>query len=665
MVGGQPSAVDFAVVRRGPLGFGDPHLDPGLKTCYPRYPVGHTHPMGDQEFATVSILAASSEGGGAALNQIIGMTAVGAVVFAVLIWIGYLHRTRRITWLKRLSEAFGRRFKRPPWVALPVAMFITTIICALFGFIWDVSWHIGNGRDPGPLANPAHYFILLGLFGMFVSGMVAVVLPYGKPSPGAVRITRNWYAPVGGVLMAACGMYALLGFPLDDVWHRIFGQDVTLWGPTHLMMIGGAGFATLTALYLEHEGRQATPDDEPQGGIGLKFIQYLGFGGVVIGMSVYQIEFDFGVPQFRLVFQPMLIAAAASFGLIAARMMLGRGAAIGAALVAILLRGAVALVVGPILGAPINWFPLYLGPAVVVELLGLTPLIKRPLVFGGLCGLGIATVGLWLESLWITAVYHYPWPMSMWPEALAMAVPVAVLVGLCGAMVGMVFTGQRLPARAVGIGIVVATVLAIGGATANGLQYVVPKDPVVAIQLTEVGNTNGQRMVRADVRFTPPDSVSSNPEWVSFLSWQGKMENDRGLVIDNLQRVGPGQYRTTRDIPVWGAWKTLLRVQDGRTMAGVPIFLAADPGINKPAEGIAANRPEAKIFGAPHFQPEITILQRERTPDTPAWLWFVGGLVVLVCTLVLIAALTWGAGRINDNETPIEAEAEDQPKVQA
>ena len=39
----------------------------------------------------------------------------------------------------------------------------------------------------------------------------------------------------------ASAAFALIGFPLDDVWHRIFGQDVTLWGPTHLMLIGGAG----------------------------------------------------------------------------------------------------------------------------------------------------------------------------------------------------------------------------------------------------------------------------------------------------------------------------------------------------------------------------------------------------------------------------------------
>ena len=260
------------------------------------------------------------------------------------------------------------------------------------------------------------------------------------------------------------------------MWHRIFGQDVTLWGPTHLMLIGGAGFSTLAALLLEYEGQLATPvGDKPPTASCLKFVQYLGFGGILIGMSVFQIEFDFGVAQFRLVFQPMLIAFAATFALVAARMMLGRGAAIAAALIAIGLRGGVALMVGPILGAPINWFPLYLGPAFVVELIGLTPLIKRPMVFGAVSGLGVATLGLWLESLWITAVYHYPWPMSMWGEALAMAVPVAVLVGACGAMVGMVFTGQQLPRRAVSIGIVVRD--GAGGRWSGGQRLCVPTYP--------------------------------------------------------------------------------------------------------------------------------------------------------------------------------------------
>ena len=222
----------------------------------------------------ISILAAAgSEGGGAAIGQVIGMTVVAVIIGAALCWLGYLHRARKITWVNSVAEYAGRKFKRPPWVAVPMALFIATLICALFGFIWDVSLHIGKGRDPGPLANPAHYFILVGLFLLFVAGCAAIILPYEKPGPFAVRITKDWYAPVGGFLMAGCGLYALTGFPLDDVWHRIFGQDVTLWGPTHLMMIGGAGFSTISALLLEYEGDRAMGADKPKDGVFLKIDQ--------------------------------------------------------------------------------------------------------------------------------------------------------------------------------------------------------------------------------------------------------------------------------------------------------------------------------------------------------------------------------------------------------
>src|ERR1700712_4331201 len=335
----------------------------------------------------LTVLAATSEGGGAALDQVIGLSIAALVVTLVLLWIGYQHRTRKITWLGNLAERLGTKFNRPPWMALQILLFTATIICALFGFIWDVSLHIGKGRDPGPLANPAHYFILFGLFLLFIAGMLAVVLPYDKPGSAAVKITKSWYAPVGGLLMAGCGMYALIGFPLDDVWHRIFGQDVTLWGPTHLMLIGGAGLSLIAVLFLEYEGRRALGADAPPDKLTMKFLQYLSFGGLVIGLSVFQIEYDFGVEQFRLVLQPMMIAAAAALALVAARLTLGRGAAIAAALIAAVLRGVVALVVGPILGAPLNWFALYLGPAVVIELLALSPLVKRPVVFGAVAGL--------------------------------------------------------------------------------------------------------------------------------------------------------------------------------------------------------------------------------------------------------------------------------------
>lgn len=606
--------------------------------------------------AEISFVA-QDEGGGTAIHEVIGLSVAALIVSVVLLWIGWMHRSHKITWLTRLGDWSGRRFKRPSWVALPIAMFIASIICALFGFIWDVSLHIGNGRDDGALANPAHYFILIGLFGIFVSGCTAMVLPFDRPGPAAVRITDNWYAPVGGIVMAGCGLYALMGFPLDDIWHRIFGQDVTLWGPTHLMMIGGAGFSTLAAAYLELEGKRAAGPDAPRDGIALKFVQYLAFAGVLIGMSVYQIEFDFGVAQFRQVFEPMLIAAAAALALVAARIYLGRGAALIAALIAIGLRGIVAFLVAPVLGAPANWFPLYLGAALVVELIALTPLIKRPVVFGAVSGLAVGTLGLWLESLWINAVYPYPWPTSIWPEALAMAVPVAIFTGACGAMIGMVLTGQRLPRRAVSIGLVVLAVLAIGGAAANGLRYQVPESASATIVLTDVPSTDGQRLATADVQVTPANLISDDPNWVSVLGWQGGIDNERGLFIDHLERVGPGHFVSTEPMPVSGTWKTLLRVHDGKTLTAVPIYLAGDPGIG--AEEVPAEASTTRPFVA-----EITILQRERSPDIPQSLWLIGCLVVLVCTLAMIAGITWGGGRINRNE-PHGTEAELQPSAQA
>ena len=325
-----------------------------------------------------------------------------------------------------------------------------------------------------------------------------------------------------------------------------------------------------------------------------------------------------------------------------------------AALFAIALRGGVALLVGPILGAPHNWFPLYLGPAVVVELLALTPLFKRPIAFGAVAGLGVGTVGLWLESLWIGAVYHYPWPTSMWGEALAMAVPIAVLTGLCGALMGMVLTGQRLPSRAVGISVVAATVVVIGGAVANGLHIVVPEQDNATITLTDLPSPPGQRMVSADVRLIPDNMVSEHPDWVTILSWQGRMDNQRGLVIDRLERVGPGHYRSTEPVPVWGSWKTLMRVQDGYTMTAVPIWEPADDAIPAPEVPALASSTRP-------FVHEITILQRERDQNAPAWLFTAGSILVLIFTLIVIAALTWGAGRINNAVTEPEPVEEKQP----
>jgi hypothetical protein len=228
-----------------------------------------------------------------------------------------------------------------------------------------------------------------------------------------------------------------------------------------------------------------------------------------------------------------------------------------------------------------------------------------------------------------------------------------VLTGVCGAMFGMVLTGQRLPGRRVGIAAVVLTVSVIGATVANGLHILVPSQNTATVTLTDQPSQPGRRMVSADVQLTPP-FVSDHPEWLTILSWQGRMENNRGLMIDRLEKVGPGHYRSTQPVPVWGEWKTLLRVQDGRTMTAVPIWEPADDAI--PAPEVPALAQSVRPFVL-----EVTILQRERDQGAPTWLFTSGGIVVLILTLMVISALTWGAGRLNNAQESPEPVEEKQP----
>src|SRR4029453_3090979 len=100
---------------------------------------------------------------------------------------------------------------------------------------------------------------------------------------------------------------------------------------THLMLIGGGSLAVLGGMVLISEAIMALGRD-PERERGRPFVYHLRrcllVGGFLVALSTFQGEFDFGVPQFRLVLHPILIMLAASIGLVTARIYLGRGGAL-------------------------------------------------------------------------------------------------------------------------------------------------------------------------------------------------------------------------------------------------------------------------------------------------------------------------------------------------
>ena len=586
----------------------------------------------------LATLLAAAEGsepaGGAAIAEVVGATAGATIATAVLLGLGLGHRSGKVKLLGRLAAFSERISGLPGWAALPVGLATGALLTAVFGMYWDISLHIDEGRDAGPLANPAHYFILFGLFGIFAAGFLAMVLPKERPGPTAIRIQDDWHVPLGGVLITACGAFSLIGFPLDDVWHRLFGQDVTLWGPTHLMLIGGASMTLIGLSVLLIEGNRANaaagrPDREKSWAI---FARRMALpGGLLLGLSTFQAEFDFSVPQFRFVFHPMLIMLAAGVGLVATRMFLGRGAALLAVAFFLLVRGFLTVTIGPVLGQTTPAMPLYLVEALVVEAVALR-YVNRPLRFGLLSGLGIGTIGLAGEWGWSHLVMHQPWPAELFPEGALLGFAMAMVGALLGAWVGSRLAADRVERPPVLRGLAVTSAVALAVMVAYGLQDDPKGEPVRAqVQVTETQGAP-EREGELTVRLDPPDAAD-DAEWLTLTAWQGG-----GSMVEPLEEVGPGTYRTTKPVPLYNGWKSLIRLHTGSELAIAPVYLPADQEI--PAKEVPAPAQFTREFKA---EPEV--LLREQTGGGGAQ-WFIAYAIVAGIALALLALIAWGLHRL-------------------
>src|ERR1700710_2732888 len=129
------------------------------------------------------MLAQADPAGGAAAKEVVGATAGALVASSLLFALGFGHRAGRTQLLDRWSTFAGRVGHLPPWVALPSALGTASLITALLRMYWDISLHTDTGRAPGPLATPAHYLILFGLFGIFAAGFLSMCIPKEKPCP--------------------------------------------------------------------------------------------------------------------------------------------------------------------------------------------------------------------------------------------------------------------------------------------------------------------------------------------------------------------------------------------------------------------------------------------------------------------------------------------------
>ncbi|MGH2752390.1 MAG: hypothetical protein ACRDK3_16200 [Actinomycetota bacterium] len=572
-------------------------------------------------------LAHADPAAGAPLGELVPAAIVGAVIVAALVAFGVAHRSGKTSLLTRTGAFAERVSGLPPWAGVGASVTALSLLVAVFGFYWDVATHIDNGRDPGPFANPSHFLIIGGLAGIALAGVLACLLG-SRPTSTSVCLRAGWEVPLGGLLLLLCGGIAVLGFPLDDVWHRLFGQDVTLWSPTHLQMVGGAALSTLALWILLVEGGRTDSADEARRLRTMRLAEPFLAGAFLIGLSAFHAEFDYSVPQFRLLYHPVLLMLTSGVALVAARIRLGHLGALKAVGFFILLRALLSLAIGPVMGHTTLHFPLYLVEALGVEIVASTMGTERRVRFGAAAGAVIGTFGLAAEWGWSQVWMTIPWPGSLMPEGIFLGFGAAVAGGAFGGFIGRALTDP--PQQSTPAARPVAWATAAGVLVA--LAYPLPTDAALEGRTEMSLRSAGDSRARLEVQLEPRD-VADEAEWFNVTAWQGG-----GSVVEPFVRTSDGRYRTENAVPIGGEWKTMVRLHRGRSLMAAPVYLPEDAAI--PAPEVPARDQVARPLTS-----DKKMVLREAKEVGPE-LIYPASILLVSLVGVWVAALGWGLHRL-------------------
>jgi len=162
--------------------------------------------------------------------------------------------------LGRSTEASTTRIESLGLYRAALWVLLGANLLAGWGVQWDIMWHVLIGRDsfwipPHVMTYGGVTLIVLASFGVLARDTLRRLLA-GRAPEGTERVLGLSGTP--GFLLASCGIaLAVLAAPIDDLWHRLFGIDVTLWSPPHLLGLLGVTVNTLACALVAREAYPA------------------------------------------------------------------------------------------------------------------------------------------------------------------------------------------------------------------------------------------------------------------------------------------------------------------------------------------------------------------------------------------------------------------------
>lgn len=163
-----------------------------------------------------------------------------------------------------------------------VILFGSTIF--FLGTSWDIQWHTYIGQDRTLI--PPHIMMLFGIALSGVAALSSVLIEtiWARRNATVANSTTQFAdafrGSLGAYIAGFSALDAAIGFPMDAYWHSLYGIDVQIWAPFHIMIIAGMAAVALGAAYMLVSTAHLAAHDAVRG------MQRWGYIGVLIALAV-------------------------------------------------------------------------------------------------------------------------------------------------------------------------------------------------------------------------------------------------------------------------------------------------------------------------------------------------------------------------------------------
>jgi len=205
----------------------------------------------------------------------IGLLVVLALSFGPLVWWLYLSPLPGVTVQPQPITARTATIRQLVVVVLILAGTMMSI-----GGLWDQVWHQVFGGFGSDFLWPPH-FLLYASIGLQALTALAGLIAVARGQGGLRERFRR--EPLLG-LIAIAGTYLVVSIPSDEIWHRLYGLDLTGWSLPHILLGVMIHLVLLSAIAMQ---LSLTPRRAWQTLRGIRWQEFVAVLPLIWGMTVF------------------------------------------------------------------------------------------------------------------------------------------------------------------------------------------------------------------------------------------------------------------------------------------------------------------------------------------------------------------------------------------